>query len=123
MLYCPLTLQHPRGVMVYLQRLKMKKVVVAQLHEQDSDQPKFARVYIEYVEVSTDEVAANGSLRRRVRSRKRLLGAYDRFLECPPGLVLTVVWLIGVSLVVPVLLAVPWVLLNWVVWGEGYLSR
>ncbi len=39
---------------------KTRKVILVQVQQQSSDEPEPGRYYVEYVEVSTDEAAANG---------------------------------------------------------------
>jgi hypothetical protein len=78
--------------MVYLQRPKTKKVVVAQLHEQDSDQPKSVRYHIEYVDMSTDEAAANESLRKSINEKLRWGWRLLRVSRDPSGDGLELVW-------------------------------
>ena len=57
--------------MVHLKRPKPKKVDLAQPPGQDSDQPKLERYYIEYVDLSADEAAANEPLRKAVSERRQ----------------------------------------------------
>ena len=65
---------------------------MAQSQDQDSDQPQPERYYIEYVEIYTDEAAANEPLREAINEKLRRGWRMVSMSRDPSGDYVELVW-------------------------------